>query len=756
MMRHANAAALALAMLAGGWLGIAALQPPEVVPAGAPAELFSAARAMQHVRAIARAPHPTGSAEQGRVRAHLVAQLRGMGLEPQVQRATASWNSGHHFRIAEVANVLARVPGQRSRAGAVAGAVMLVAHYDSAPTSPGAADDAASVGALLETARALMAGAPLPRDVIILFTDGEERGLMGARAFVAHHPWRHDVAVVLNFEARGVRGPSLMFETSGGAAPLVDVFGRAAARPIAVSYASAAYGAMDNDTDFSVFARAGMPGLNFAFIGGESHYHTALDRVENLDPRSVQHHGENALSLARALARHQGPSRADDAVYFNLPAVGLVSYSERTGVALALAALFACAFVLAWSVRTSRMTALGLARGLLSAVLVPAASLGAGYAALALGELVAGGPPLARWHEPGLPLVAVVLLALAAAAAVHRVLASWVGGRERAGGGLALFSLLAVWTSVVAPGAGYLFAIPALLGVAALALSIRLPARWAAVAAALSGAMVLALWAPTVALLTIALGGAAIVLVSALVGLVHLVSLSQVAMVPGWSRPSRQLPALLCVGGLLLLLVGLVARGQLDDRPRPNSLAYTLDLDRGEASWVSFDPAPDAWTGSVLASPRREVSEFFPGRRTVLTSPATPIATAGPRVQLVHDDRSGPSRRLRLHVQPLAGTSIETLDLESDGVKSLTAAGVLYETPPARSGRWSVSYVAPPASGYQLTVEIAHGAPLTVRAVDMYYGLPELAARVPPRPAGSMPGLDVPTDATFVRRSAGF
>ncbi len=57
---------------------------------------------------------------------------------------------------------------------------------------------------------------PLAHDVIVLFSDGEESGLAGAAAFVREHPWARDVAFILNFEGRGTRGLSMMFETGAG------------------------------------------------------------------------------------------------------------------------------------------------------------------------------------------------------------------------------------------------------------------------------------------------------------------------------------------------------------------------------------------------------------------------------------------------------------------------------------------------------------------------------------------------------------
>ena len=52
--------------------------------------------------------------------------------------------------------------------------------------------------------------------MITLLTDAEASGLLGAVAFVREHPWARDVAMTMNFEARGTTGRSLMFETGAG------------------------------------------------------------------------------------------------------------------------------------------------------------------------------------------------------------------------------------------------------------------------------------------------------------------------------------------------------------------------------------------------------------------------------------------------------------------------------------------------------------------------------------------------------------
>jgi hypothetical protein len=121
------------------------------------------------------------------------------------------------------------------------------------------------VAVLLETLRALRSSPPLRNDLIFLFTDGEEPGLLGAKAFVDAHPAA--AALVLNFEARGTSGPAFMFETSEGNGWIVRQFAEAAPYPQANSLSYKAYRNMPNDTDLTIFKKAGIAGLNFAFIG---------------------------------------------------------------------------------------------------------------------------------------------------------------------------------------------------------------------------------------------------------------------------------------------------------------------------------------------------------------------------------------------------------------------------------------------------------------------------------------------------------
>jgi hypothetical protein len=331
--------ALVAAVLCGLLLAHFATRTPAPVPASAPERVFSADRAMDDVRAIARAPHPTGSSENARSRDYLVARLRSLGLQTSVQQVDATAFAGDRPRRdgaglnGPVENVMGILPGRDRRLPAI----LLMSHYDSVPDSPGAADDAVGVAAGLETVRALLADGRRPlRDVVLLFTDAEEVGLNGARAFWGGpgpaHPLAARIGVVLNAESRGGGGRTLMFETSPAAGGLVRAYAGAAKAPAGNSLAAFVYERLPNDTDFTVAKRAGVAGLNFAFLGRPEQYHQPSSTPEALDQGSLQHTGDQLLAFTRELAETQSlPAAEADLVYSDVLGLALVTYPAWGG-----------------------------------------------------------------------------------------------------------------------------------------------------------------------------------------------------------------------------------------------------------------------------------------------------------------------------------------------------------------------------------------------------------------------------------------
>ena len=306
-------------------LSLIQFRTPEVIRESELIDHFSAERAMNYLKDFAVAPHPIGSEEHNRVREYLVAKLMEFGVSPEIQAMEGVLPAWGEPFDGPISNIVARIPGTDSSI-----TIMLVAHYDTADDSPGAADDGAGVAALLETARILSQNKMLKNNVILLLTDGEEIGLLGAKGFVEQHPWADEVDLVLNFEARGSAGPSVMFETNEENSLLISEFVKGASNPVAHSFTYDLYKKLGNDTDLSIFKRAGMYGLNFGFFANSHNYHSSADNIENLSLGSLQHHGDNMLSLVKHFGNLDSPKKKEgNSIFFNLFGKKIITYSEK-------------------------------------------------------------------------------------------------------------------------------------------------------------------------------------------------------------------------------------------------------------------------------------------------------------------------------------------------------------------------------------------------------------------------------------------
>jgi len=301
------------------WLSFDSLLPSEAASINAPATEFSAQRALIPLQEIAKAPHYHGTKEHTCVGYFIISELEKLGLETQLQEAFIL--SNNNKRLVRPKNIVARLKGTGKGKSLV-----LLSHYDSALVpSFGASDAGSGVVTILESLRAYNARGEKPiNDIIVVFTDAEEIGLVGASLFVEKHPWAKNVGLVLNFEARGSGGPSNMIvETNGGNTNLIKAFAAAdVCYPVASSLMYSVYKMLPNDTDSTIFREDGdIESMFFAFIDDHYDYHTANDTVENLDIETLQHQGSYLLPLLHyfAVSDLSSLKTEDDLVYVNMP-----------------------------------------------------------------------------------------------------------------------------------------------------------------------------------------------------------------------------------------------------------------------------------------------------------------------------------------------------------------------------------------------------------------------------------------------------
>lgn len=484
-------------------LALSQLVPPAALPADAPAHEFSGLRAMEHVRAIAQAPHPSGSPEIETVRQYLIAQLAAHGLSPETpDDRIILENSGTGERTI-VRNLYAVITGTAST-----GTIVLMAHYDSVPGAPGAADNASGTAILLETLRALRPGPPLRNDLLVLFTDAEEQGLTGAYGFVRSNARMANVRLVVNLDTF-MYGPAVMSRTNPQNGWVIAQLAASGVRPLAVSWSQDVARLLPIDTDFTPFAEAGVAGYHFWTVYSYPESHSPADRPEIVDPASVQQGGAQVLALVRYLGdRDLSDTKAPDEVYFTAWGPLFVHYPASLALPLAAFAALLYVGVVLLGVRAGRLDWLALGRGLL----VFLAMLGAGVmiALVYLPVRRVVHPVLPRnpmWHIPGDGVDFVVLVALTVllVAGLYLLARRKVPPDALALGALLPWTVLAVATAIRLPGASYMFLWPLLAGTLAHGAALLAGWRrdsWARrFAFALAAVPVLLLWGISIALL---------------------------------------------------------------------------------------------------------------------------------------------------------------------------------------------------------------------------------------------------------------
>ena len=459
---------LIVALVSGLLFGIYATVPPAAKPADAPAQEFSAGRAMADVRVIAARPHPTGSAENAEVRRHLLLRMSALGMEVQTEatllpqdglKRLNRW-SGRSDTAVTMTNMIGILPG-RDRS---LPAVMIMSHHDTVWGSPGAADDTTGVAASLEVVRAIKGKGQPERDLIVLVTDAEELGLMGAKHFFANNPLRARVGAIINLEARGGGGRANMFQTSANNGAAMELYATHAEQPAASSLAAFVYSVLPNDTDLTPALEGDYTAYNIAFIGRSGLYHSPLITPDALDQGSLQDMGNQTMELAGALLAKDGiPGKAPDRVFFDWLGVTTIHYPVGLGWLILAGAIGAFGFAL------RRDGTKGLGAG---ALRFAALAVVAGLLSFAFNWVSLGGSKGEYYDRLAAIPRLEVIAALAFVAAFAAIIGAWRASTGAIVGFATPLLVLAIYGQGAAPTAIYFVALPLLL----VALGLALPA----------------------------------------------------------------------------------------------------------------------------------------------------------------------------------------------------------------------------------------------------------------------------------------
>ncbi len=564
--------------------------------------LFSVNNALYHLKNISKRPHFTGSKEHKLVQNYLFNELKKLGLTPEIQQQTAINKKWKAATTSE--NIIARIKGTNENSKAL----LLLSHYDSSPHSSNGASDAGSgIVTILESVRAFLAKNRKPaNDIIILFSDAEELGLLGAQAFVKHHRWAKNIGLVLNFEARGSGGSSYMLlETNGKNKNLVTAFLEAGTNfPAASSLMYSVYKKLPNDTDLTVFREAGnINGFNFAFIDDHFDYHTQQDSFERLDRSSLLHQADYLTNTLNYFAYHDLSTldSEEDLVFVNFPIAKMITYPFAWIFPMLVGAGILLMLLIVMGIQRRKLTIQGIGKGFIPFLIGLVLSAGACYL---LWKLLLSVYPHYQDMLHGFTYNGHYYIAAFSFLSIWILLKVYAFFKEVMPLDLyiapLIFSfLLNIFFAYYLPGAAFMI-IPVFIALFILAIEIfrSIREKSKALLYAIISVPTVYIIAPMISLFPIALG-----LKMSFISAVF-ITLTFGLLIPVFVRHKEKSAWQIFTGILTLVFFGIAAfnSGFTKDNKKPNSLVYIQNEETNTAYFATYDNVLDAYTKQVFTT----------------------------------------------------------------------------------------------------------------------------------------------------------
>ncbi|WP_299054623.1 M28 family peptidase [uncultured Polaribacter sp.] len=556
---------------------------------------FSIENALHHLKNISKEVHYSGSKNHKTVQNYIVSELEKMGLETHIQTQTAinkKWVAG---TTAE--NILARIKGSENGK-----ALLLLTHYDSNPhSSLGASDAGSGVVTILEGIRAFLHKNQQPKnDLIILISDAEELGLLGAQAFVNEHDWAKEIGLVLNFEARGSGGPSYMLmETNSKNSKLLSEFMAAKPNyPAANSLMYSIYKKLPNDTDLTVFREdANINGFNFAFIGDHFDYHTAQDSYQRLDRETLVHQADYFTTTVNYFANSDlsNLNSEEDFVYVNFPFIKLLTYPFSWVLIMFIFAVALFILLLFFGFLKDKLSLKGILKGLFVFLL---AMLTCGVGSFVLWKLILLVHPAYKDILHGFTyngyqyIIAFVFLNLWSVFKVYKLLYKHEKTTDLLVGPIFIWLVLNYLIMNYLKGAGF-FIIPvfAALTIMAIAVFMNLKERAKRILFTIISIPTLYIFAPLIKMFPVGLGLGILFVSGILIALIFgLMALTFHQKKTFWMQKT--------VGLFAIIFFGLATynSGFSEDNRKPNSIVYVENSDTKTAFFGTYNTTLDSYT----------------------------------------------------------------------------------------------------------------------------------------------------------------
>ncbi|MGN6155117.1 MAG: M28 family peptidase [Sphingomicrobium sp.] len=685
------------------------VQPPDLRATAKPGE-FDATRAKARLGTILgnQQPHPADSFGDDAVRARLIGQIDAMGLHPIVrdQFACNEIYKQRGVTCARVKNVIVALGPTSGKA------LLLNAHYDSTPVGPAAADDGVGVATLLEIA-SILKNERLKRPLILLFNEGEELGLVGARAFMAD-PLSGRVDSLVNLEARGTTGPVTMFETSLPNGAPVRAFARAVDRPFANSLTTDFYRQLPNYTDVNSFSERGWLTLNFAMIGNETRYHSPGDDIASLDPRSLQHMGDQTLAVARELVAG-APAGGGTLLFADLAGRQLLFIPQALG--------FGLLAVLVLGFAGLSFTRGGMWRGLalvLAGIVVAALLAWIGTFLMGLAR------PGSFWRAyPLWTQIAVYGCAMVAAVGALGLIGRRLSVSQLRAGFWLAFLLLGVAVFFVAPGGVIYFLLPPLVALLGMVLG-----RWFGeaerAAALLAAALLWLTFGEVLALLGELMSNGPFFILAPLAFVIVLPWLIEAKALIDESRAGRAL-----VTSAVVMLAGWAAVAAAPaysaDRQQRFVIQHATDTASGKAYWsVVNDRAPLPKGYGNVAGWRRDELPHVEGKRWI--APTATIANLkAPELEDVASSAHGNLRTVTFRIRPNGAESVTLVGDEDAQIVSAGSGAFVRPIAADTEGEYYLTCFGRSCDGAVMQFTTRSARPMVFTLVGSRRGLPATA-----------------------------
>lgn len=756
-----------LLIISAVYYSFTSLLPSKISDLSTPKTEFSTKRALIHLKEITKKPHYVGTEEHTKVRNYLVKELENLGLKVEIQNQFAlnkKWRGA-----VKTKNIIAKIEGtdQNSKS------LVLLTHYDSAVhSSYGASDAGSGVVAILEGIRAFLETEKKPKnDIIILFTDAEEIGLLGAVAFVKHHHWAKKIGLVVNMEARGSGGPSYMLlETNGGNKELIKAFNKAKSNyPVANSLMYSIYKMLPNDTDLTVFREDGnLNGFNFAFIDDHFDYHTTQDTYDNLDLNTLEQQGDYLMTMLNYFSNTnlENLNSQNDNVYFNFPKLGLINYPFSWIIMMFILGVLSFLGIIYYGIQQQKLTMPAMLVGFipfLSSVISSVLITVFGWKLIKIihpqyNEILHG-----FTYNGHLYIVAFVSITLAIAFYFYKRYFIKYSATNLLVAPIFIWLVVNLLIVIYLKGAAF-FILPVYAALTTLVMLLysRKNKQFKIIASTLLAIPTLIVFAPLVKMFPVGLGlkmlGISAFFVVLIFGLL-------LPVFEKWKNTQKLSYLFLGVGFIALITASLTANYN-EIRPQPNSLNYVLDMDSKKAYFASFDKKSTAYTNLYLGdNPKKGTIETTAGNSKYgtkynLYNETEFVPLAAPNINVIKDTIISNTRFIEFQIIPQRKTNkIELIAKNKIHFKTFMVNGesikgnAMYAFDTEHTKNILSYYFTEENEAINLAFTIPKNEKPEIIMYDIAYDIfTNKQIRIVPRPIATFPTPFVINDATIIKK----